>query len=107
MNMRRELLMALGAGTLISPFSSFAQPKVKMYRIGILFSSTPASAKPQIDSFLQGLQELGYVEKKNVVFEYRYAEGVFDRLPALAAELVDQKVDLIFVNNTPPALAAK
>jgi len=106
MNNRRKLLIALG-GALVSPRAVPAQQRDKVYRIGILFSNTPASAKPQIDAFLQGLQELGYVEKKNVVFEYRYAEGHFDRLPAMAAELVEHKVDLIFVNNTPPALAAK
>jgi len=105
--MRRDVLLALGATALVAPFTSFAQPRDKVYRIGILFSSTPASAKPQIDAFIQGLQELGYVENKNVQFEYRYAEGLFDRLPRLAAELIEQKVDLIFVNNTPPALAAK
>ncbi len=60
-----------------------------------------------MDALIQGLRQLGYVEAKNVTFEYRYAESVFDRLPAMAAELVQQKVDLIFVNNTPPALAAK
>jgi putative ABC transport system substrate-binding protein len=107
MNNRRGLLVALGAGVLASPIILLAQQRDKVYRIGVLRSDTPAAAKPQMDAFMQGLRELGYVENKNVVFERRYAEGMFDRLPAMAAELVQQKVDLIFVNNTPPALAAK
>jgi putative ABC transport system substrate-binding protein len=104
---RRWLLGSALLPALASPFAALAQQRDRVFRIGILFSSTPASAKPQVDPFLQGLQELGYVEGKNVVFEYRYAEGIFERLPTLAAELVQLKPDVIFVNNTPPALAAK
>ncbi len=105
---RRKLLVAGAAlSTFASPFAALAQQREKVYRIGILFSITPATAKPQVDAFMLGLQELGYIENKNVVFERRYAEGVFERLPTLAAEFVQLKVDLIFVNNTPPALAAK
>jgi putative ABC transport system substrate-binding protein len=109
MNNRGRLLVAFAAGVpaLALPFFVLAQPRDKIYRIGILRSDTPEAAKPQMDAFMQGLRQLGYVEAKNVMFEYRYAEGVLDRLPAMAASLVQQKVDLIFVNNTPPALAAK
>jgi putative ABC transport system substrate-binding protein len=107
MNNRRKLLVALGAGALASPLGTLAQQRAKVYRIGILFSTTPVAAKPQVDAFMQGLQELGYIEHKNVTFEHRYAEGLFERLPVMANELVQQKVDLILVNNTPPAQAAK
>ena len=107
MNNRRKLIFSLGAGALATTFNSFAQPRDKVYRIGILFSNAAASAKWQVDVFIQALQEFGYVENKNILFEHRYAEGNFERLPAMAAELVQLKVDVIFVNNTPPALAAK
>ena len=107
MNNRRKLIFSLGAGALATTFDSFAQPRDKVYRIGILFSNAAASAKWQVDVFIQALQEFGYVENKNILFEHRYAEGNFERLPAMAAELVQLKVDVIFVNNTPPALAAK
>jgi len=107
MNNRRKLIFSLGAGALATTFNSFAQPRDKVYRIGILFSNAAASAKWQVDVFIQALQEFGYVENKNILFEHRYAEGNFERLPPMAAELVQLKVDVIFVNNTPPALAAK
>ena len=107
MNNRRKLIFSLGAGALATTFDSFAQPRDKVYRIGILFSNAAASAKWQVDVFIQALQEFGYVENKNILFEHRYAEGNFERLPPMAAELVQLKVDVIFVNNTPPALAAK
>ena len=69
------------------------QPK-KVPRIGFL-STTPALSAPLLEAFRQGLRELGYVEGKNIVFEFRYAEEKLDRLPELAAELVRLKVDVI------------
>src|SRR6185436_9113311 len=95
MNNRRKLIFSLGAGALATTFDSFAQPRDKVYRIGILFSNAAASAKWQVDVFIQALQEFGYVENKNILFEHRYAEGNFERLPAMAAELVQLKVDVI------------
>jgi putative ABC transport system substrate-binding protein len=81
-----------------------AQPADKVPRIGFL----GGKAVPQnLEAFLQGLRDLGYVEGRNVVIEYRDPEGKFERLPALAAELVALKVDVIFAGNTPYALAAK
>ena len=71
-----------------------AQQPTKIPRIGYL--TGPAFRQPaRIEAFRQGLRELGYVEGKNIVVEYRYAEGKLDRLPALAAELVRLKVDVI------------
>src|SRR5215210_525392 len=72
-----------------------AQPAGKIPRIGFLSSLSPAAVAARIDAFRQGLRELGYVEGKNLIIEYRYADGKLDRLPDLAAELVRLKVDII------------
>jgi len=72
-----------------------AQQPTKIPRIGYLSGSPPSTAPARLKAFRQGLSELGYVEGKNIVIELRYAEGKFDRLPALAAELVRLKVDII------------
>jgi putative ABC transport system substrate-binding protein len=102
---RRELLIALG-GAVTYPLASRAQQKA-MPVIGIL---SPASYDPFstfVTAFRQGLSEAGYVEGENLAIEYRFAEGHYDRLPALAADLVGRKVDLIMANSPPAALAAK
>ena len=80
--------------------------RAKIPRIGWL-AVRPASAAFTIKSFQREFSKLGYVDGKNVVFEYRYAEGKLDRLPALAQELVQLKVDVLIAPNTPAALAAK
>src|SRR5215831_16599539 len=74
------------------------QPK-KVPRIGYLSTASPPS--PVVEAFRQGLRERGYVEGQNIVIAYRYAEGVAERFPNLAAELVQLKVDVIVVNGTP------
>jgi len=103
---RRELLV-LVAGALTAAYPSHAQQKA-MPVIGFLSGASPAPSAPYLAAFLQGLSETGYVEGQNVTIEYRWAEGRYDRLPALAAELVDRKVDVIAaLGGTPPALAAK
>jgi putative ABC transport system substrate-binding protein len=84
-----------------------AQPEKKVPRIGMVLSGTLASDRSGNDAFKQGLHELGHVEGQNIVIEYRYAEGKLDRLPALVAELARLKVDVIVVQGTEPALAAK
>ncbi len=89
----------------LAPLAAEAQPADKIPRIGFLGSKV---AVPQNHAaFLQGLRDLGYVEGRNVVIEYRDTEGQYDRFPALAADLVARKVDVIMVTNTPGALAAK
>jgi ABC-type uncharacterized transport system substrate-binding protein len=70
-----------------------AQQPLKVPRIGFLSAVSPSSISPRTEAFRQGLRELGYVEGKSIVIEYRWAEGKFDRLPDLAAELVRLKVD--------------
>jgi len=67
---------------------ALAQQPAKIPRIGFLSTTSPANVPTRLEAFRQGLRDLGYVEGKNIVIEYRYAEGKFDRLPALAAELV-------------------
>jgi len=83
-----------------------AQQAAKVARIGYL-GPTLAANPHMIEAFLQGLRDLGYVEGRNVVIEYRSAEGKLERYPALVAELLGLKVDVIFVPGTPAALAAK
>src|SRR5262245_44541643 len=86
-----------------------AQKASTVPRIGYLGSSIPSKFLSQMtDAFRQGLRDLGYVEGRDIVIEYRSAEGKLDRLPALAAELVALKVDVIVtVGGTPAAVAAK
>src|SRR5947199_4075096 len=79
-----------------------AQQSKKVPRIGFLSATSPSSISARLEAFRQGLSELGYVEGKNVVIEYRYAEGKLDRLSKLAAEVVRLKVDVI-VTVSPPA----
>jgi ABC-type uncharacterized transport system substrate-binding protein len=102
---RRKLLIALGASALASPLTSHAQPQNKIWRIGLLRTGSPPD--PLFDAFVEGFRDLGYVEGKNISIERRYAHGDMARLPALAAELVRLKVDVIFAPNTPAVEAAK
>src|SRR5713226_1611584 len=82
------------------------QPK-KVPRIGFLAASSAENLKSRLAAFQQGLRELGYVEEKNIVIEYRYAAGNFERLPDLAAELVRLKMDVLVAEGAPAAHAAK
>ena len=84
-----------------------AQQTAKISRIGWLAAGSASGVAPLTDAFRQGLRQLGYVEGKNIVIEFRYAEGKFDRLPDLAAEIVHLKVDVIVVANTPAIHAVK
>jgi putative ABC transport system substrate-binding protein len=103
---RREFIGTLAGGLLTAPLAAEAQPAAKVARIGYL--STNLAANPHVhEAFLQGLRDLGYVEGRNVVIEYRDAEGKPERLPALAAELVALKVDVIVAGGNSLALAAK
>jgi putative ABC transport system substrate-binding protein len=103
---RRAFLGTLAGGLLAAPLAAEAQQAAKVARIGYLAGSLAATPHAP-EAFRQGLRDLGYVEGRNVVIEYRDAEGKFERLPALAAELVALKVDVIVAPNTVAALAAK
>jgi len=104
---RRTFLAGTGAVLLAAPLAAEAQQAGKVARIGLL-SLNLVPNRHLGEAFRQGLRDLGYVEGRNVVIEYRDAEGKPERLPALAAELVALKVDVIVTGGgTPPALAAK
>jgi putative ABC transport system substrate-binding protein len=105
--LRLAFTITLLLGGLFSPSAAEAQQAAKVARIGYLVPN-PAADNPHLrEAFLQGLRDLGYVEGRNLVIDYRYAEGRFERLPVLAAELVALKVDVIVAGPTPAALAAK
>ena len=105
--MRRRVLLAATAVVALSSELVRAQQKA-MPVIGVLNTGSPGpSSEPFMAAFRQGLREAGYVEGQNLAIEYRWAEGHYDRLPALAAELVSRKVDLIMAGSPPSALAAK
>ena len=106
MNTRRKLLVALGAGAFAVPLSCFAQ-SAKVARVGYLGVTSAASAKSRIEALRVGLRELGYVEGKNLVIEFRWADDKYERLPALMAELIGLKVDVIVTHSTPGIRAAK
>src|SRR5262245_38809368 len=104
-----KLRLVLTVVILAASPAAEAQPATKVYRIGYLSQgsgSGAASLRP-FEGFRQGLRELGWVEGQNIVIEYRYAEGRLDRLPGLASELVQLKVDLIVASPTGAALAAQ
>jgi putative ABC transport system substrate-binding protein len=84
-----------------------AQQPAKIPRIGFLITSSPSTIAPRMDAFRQGLRELGYVEGKNIVIERRHADGKSDRLPALAVELVNLKVDVIVTSGPTATRPAK
>jgi putative ABC transport system substrate-binding protein len=88
-------------------FPGEAQQPTKVSRIGFLIAGSSSDIPERTEAFRQGLRERGYVEGKNIVFEYRYAEGKLDRLPALAAELVRLKVDVILSGGPQSTRAAK
>ncbi len=106
LGLRLAFSITLALGGLFSPVAAEAQQAAKVARIGYL--ATNLAANPHLlEAFRQGLRDLGYVEGRNLVIEYRSAEGNLERLPALAAELVALKVDVIVGPGTPHALAAK
>ena len=104
---RRTFVRLVSSGLAIESLRANAQQTGKIYRIGYLAGGSAAGSLAFVDHFREGLREHGWIEGRNVVLEYRFAEGRFDRLPALAADLVRLKVDIIAAIPTPAAVAAK
>jgi putative tryptophan/tyrosine transport system substrate-binding protein len=104
---RREFIALVGSAAATSPLATFAQQPA-MPVVGFLHVGSPIPMTPQVDGFRKGLAETGYVMPQNLVIEYRWAEGHYDRLPALAADLVQRRVKVFVAGGGPQsALAAK
>jgi putative ABC transport system substrate-binding protein len=104
---RRAWLGAAALALAAAARRAAAQPAAGSHRIGFLGGASAAGYAPLVDALRGGLREHGYVEGRNLTIEYRWADGAYDRLPGLAAELLRLKVDLIVTQGTPAALAAK
>ena len=101
---RREFIAALGAA---ATWSLAARAQEKIPRVGFMGNSTAALEANLVGAFREGLRELGYEEGRNIGIEYRWADGQYERFPALVAELIAAKVDVIVTAGTPAALAVK
>jgi len=99
------LAVVVALSLLLAPLAAGAQQTGKVYRIGVLETSATLNTA-NLGAFRQGLRELGYVEGRDFVIEYRSADGRPERFPGLATELVGLKVDLVVTRGTPAALAA-
>jgi len=108
MNSRRRILVALLADALAAPLGGFAQtPAPGMHRIGFLGITSAADTETRLDALRAGLRDLGYAEGKDIAIDYRFADGKYERLGELAAELVRLKVDIIVTYSNIGARAAK
>jgi len=103
---RREFITLLGGAAITLPLTVRAQQGA-MPLVGLLSGADPVGYAPQLEGFRLGLRDHGFVEGQTIRIEYRWAESKYDRLPALAADLVGRKVDIIITQGTPAALAAK
>ena len=102
---RREFITLIGSATVAWPFPGRTQTRLPL--IGFLHGSSPNGAAQSLSAFLEGLGETGYVDGRNCAIEYRWAEGRFDQLPTMAADLVSRRVDVIAAGTTPATFAAK
>jgi putative ABC transport system substrate-binding protein len=104
---RRTFLAGTGAVIFAAPLAAEPQQAGKVWRIAYLGNSSAALESELVAAFRQGLRDLGYVEGRNIVIEYRWAEGQYDRFPGFIAEAIQSKVDIIVTAGTPAILAAK
>ena len=105
--MNKKLFWIVTLFLLVAGTFAEAQQAAKVWRIGVLVSSSASLNASRDDALRQGLREMGYVEGKNIIMEYRYAEGKLDHLSELAVDLVRSRPDLILVGGTRVAVAAK
>ena len=106
--MKRQIIdLALCAMLFALSFPANAQQPAKVPRIGFLSAPSPSAVSARAEAFRQGLHDLGHVEGQDIAIEYRYAEGKLDRFPALAAELVRLKVDVIVTGTSAGIRSAK
>jgi putative ABC transport system substrate-binding protein len=103
----RRVFILVSAGATMWPLPAGSQTADKVRRVGVLMATTPVAASHIVVAFADSLRELGYVEGKNVVFEYRWAQGKSELVPKMAADLVQKNVDVIVASSQAPALAAK
>src|SRR5829696_8873966 len=105
--MRRREFIALASGALAWAHAARSQQPVNIPRLGFLGNSSAALEANLVGPFREGLRDLGYVEEQNIVIEYRWAEGSYERFPSLIAELLGQNVAVIVTAGTPASLAVK
>ena len=104
---RRVFLNGLASSLLLTPTTAGAQPASKTPRIGFLGLASAVSHAPRTEAFRAGLRDLGYIEGRNILIEFRWADGHYDRLPELATELVRLNVNVIVTHGAAGAVAAK
>src|SRR5262245_42228523 len=104
--MKRRDFITLLSGTVTWPFVAIAQQPRRTVRIGLLAPLSQSGQASRVEAIRQGLRDHGYIEGTNLTIEYRWADGNYDRLPTLAADLVRSSVDVIITNGTPGSLAA-
>jgi putative tryptophan/tyrosine transport system substrate-binding protein len=104
---RRDFIRAVAGSAVAWPIGAWAQRTSKVWRVGMLETTSETLNAPNVTAFRRGLQQLGYVEGQNLIIEYRSGEGRIERFPDLAVELVRLKVDILVTRGTPAALAAK
>src|SRR5215472_13166115 len=104
---RRDFIKVVAGSVAAWPLAAHAQQPGKVPRIGFLGAASPSTFASRLEGFRQGLRDFGYIEGATITVEYRWAEGRYERLPELAAELVRSKVDLIITHTTPASLALK
>src|SRR5262245_23083470 len=105
--MRRREFIGLLGGAAVWPLAARAQEPAKVTRIGFLGAISGGDLEKHLDALRKGLRDLGYIEGKDIVIEYRWAEGKYERLPELAAELLRLGASVIVTHGTPGSLAAK
>jgi putative tryptophan/tyrosine transport system substrate-binding protein len=105
--MRRRAFITLVGGAAAWPLAARAQQPAKVARIGVLGLASAAAVAPYVNAVRAGLRDLGYIEGKNLIIEYRFGDGKYDRLPDLAAQLVHLNVDVLVTFAAPGTQAAK